>query len=144
MGRGSSWLLLVTTSLVALSLAVVVGCGGGGGGDPSNGDPVNGDNGDGEVATTGNISGQVVCYGTGLADAVVSVGGQSSVSDSDGNFVITDITEGDGQLLTVQPPSSYVLESDEPVYVDVVVDQTTNLSEPIRLIMLGSPPPPPW
>jgi len=142
MGRGSSWLLLVTTSLVALSLAVVVGCGGGGGGDDSNGG--NGDNGDGEVATTGNVSGQVLCYGTGVAEVVVTVGGKSSVSESNGDFVITGITEGDGQLLTVQPPSSYLLASDEPVYVDVVADQTTNLSEPIRLVMLSSPPPPPW
>ena len=140
MGKGSSWLLLVTTSLVVLSLAVVAGCGGGGGGNGDDGG--NGDN--GQVGTTGNVGGQVLCYGAGVAEVVVTVGGKNGVSDSNGDFVITGITQGDGQLVTVQPPGSYVLESDEPIYVNVVADETTNLSEPIRLVMFHSPPPPPW
>jgi hypothetical protein len=113
--------------LVAVA-ALVCGCGGGGGtATPSTG-----------------VSGFVVDADSlqGIGNMVVTVGGASGISDADkGGAFFVPAAPGDGQVISVQPSTLFVLVPGPTAYVDVVQGQVTVLPGPLYIIDRNSLPP---
>lgn len=124
--------------VAALTMTALCGCGSHDNADPEP-DP---------QPPAGQVAGQVLYFttGQGLGGVNLTVGGRTATSDNTGDFLITGIPPIDGQVeqqLTVDPPDWLTLPSSTPIYVDVIVDQTTVLAQPITLIDAGSGPPDP-
>ena len=129
MGKGSLWQLITVMSIVSLIAVGLCGCGGGGG----------------VAVTTGSVAGQVLHLTTdvGLGGVILTVGGRSTQSESNGDFLITGITPAQGQELTVTPQQWVQLPGAPEILVNVYGDQTTTLPAPIRLIDASDLPPDP-
>ena len=116
--------------LIALAaMLVIVGCAGGGG--EEDGD---------DTSTTGTVTGSVTeVNGGGVEGVDVHIGGHSKFTDRNGLFPVTGVPAGT-QTITVTPPSSYDLYSNEPMQCEVVAGQSTPL-DPIWVARDSSGPP---
>ncbi len=134
MTRVSPWRLLLAIAVIALTVSALCGCSG----SSSAPDPP-------PQPPSGQVAGQVLYFttGQGLGGVNVTVGGKTATSDNNGDFLITGITPGNNQVLTVAPPAWLVLPSQDPILVNVVLNQTTTLPQPIVLIDAGDPVPDP-
>ena len=134
MTRVSPWRLLLAIAVIALTVSALCGCSG----SSSTPEPL-------PQPPSGQVAGHVLYFTTdqGLGGVDLTVGGKTDTSDNNGDFLITGITPGDNQVLTVDPPAWLALPSQDPIHVDVALNQTTTLPQPIRLINSGDVPPAP-
>lgn len=133
MAKTNPWRLVLAIAIIALTMTALCGCSGSNRADPGP-DP---------QPVGGQVAGQVRYFTTdqGLGGVNLTVGGKTGTSSNNGDFLITGITPGDNQVLTVDPPDWLALPSPDPIYVNVVLNQTTTLPQPILLINAGDVPP---
>ena len=134
MAKTNPWRLVLAVAIIALTMTALCGCGS----HDNAPDPP-------APAPSGQVAGQVRYFTTnqGLGNVYLTVGGRTGISNNNGDFLITGITPGDSQVLTVDPPDWLALPSQDPIYVNVVLNQTTTLPWPILLIDAGGGPPDP-
>ncbi len=124
MHNSRQWTIMVVIAAIALTGWLIAGCGGGGG--PATG-----------------VSGSIVLMDTVPAEPVggvtVTVGGQQSVSNDNGNFGVTGVPVG---IWEVVATSGLWEQWGAPPEVVVVAGQTTALGAPILMTGFGPPPPP--
>ena len=115
-------------ALVAVTLALIVGCGGGGGVT------------DGPTPSTATVQGQVwdASNDSPIADVAVSIGGKPGNTTGWGQFSISQVPTG-VQPLSVSKPGYEIAGS---LQSTVFVEAPTTVLDPIYMIGSGYAPPP--
>lgn len=125
---------LVMVVLGLMGLVLLAGCDSGGG----NNTPTN----------AGSVRGQVVAgvdNPVGFGGVTIIIGGQVDVTDANGLFQVNGIAPGVYEVeVIVNPETGFVVPpNSDPIVVNVLAGQTTQLPDPITVVDINDIPPGP-